>query len=118
MDRHKRVPGAKRPLGVSTIMAGGAKGYSGCSISVTQKITRKISELSSLGAGKLRITLLSLLQPYLQENAACLCTNPLHRVSQVGLPGENATLQKHSSCEAKVTLTNRDLLTYQAYFSR
>lgn len=44
MDRHKRVPGAKRPLGVSTIMAGGAKGYSGC-ISVKQII----SELSSVG---------------------------------------------------------------------
>ena len=30
MDRHKRVPVAKRPLGVSIMMAGGLKGYSGC----------------------------------------------------------------------------------------
>ena len=32
MDRHKRVPVAKRPLGVNIMMAGGLKGYSGCKI--------------------------------------------------------------------------------------
>ena len=30
MDKHRRVPVAKRPLGVSIIIEGGLKGYSGC----------------------------------------------------------------------------------------
>ena len=31
MDKHKRLPVAKRPLGVSIMIAGGLKGYSGYS---------------------------------------------------------------------------------------
>ena len=30
MDKHRRVPVAKRPLGVSIMIEGGLKGYSGC----------------------------------------------------------------------------------------
>lgn len=89
MDRHKRVPVAKRPLGVNIMMAGGLKGYSGC------KIVQKCVSLSSkLRTEESCIMLLNLLQPYLQENAACLCTNPLYRVSQEGLPEENAILHR------------------------
>ena len=89
MDRHKRVPVAKRPLGVSIMMAGGLKGYSGCN--VVHQVNQFVIKLRT---GEFCFVFLNLLQPYLQENAACLYTIPLHRVSQVGLPEESAILQR------------------------
>lgn len=85
MDRHKRVPVAKRPLGVSIMMAGGLKGYSGCSF--VQQMNQVVIPFEDR-------MFLNLLQPYLQGNAACLYTSPLRRVFQDGLPEENAILQR------------------------
>ena len=47
MDRHKRVPVAKRPLGVSIMIAGGLKGYSGCNI--VQQINQCVAAVGNSG---------------------------------------------------------------------
>ena len=87
MDRHRRVPVAKRPFGVSIMMAGGLKGYSGC------------NNMSDCFGIYMHTSLLSIrsihaLQQHSLESVACQYTNPLRKVSRAGLPRESAILQK------------------------
>lgn len=114
MDRHKRVPGAKRPLGVSTIMAGGAKGYSGC-ISVQLMIRNccpRWGREVAYNAPKLIAAILTGKRSL-----------PMYQPPAYGVSGGPSRRKCHSAENMALVrpqghVNNRDLLTYQAYFSR
>ena len=82
MDRQRRVPVAKRPLGVNIIMEGGLKGYSGCMkplwlLSIMHKLlfewqyvdhTHREAQLADIPAPSIR----SVRWPFQQEVPFCI----------------------------------------------